>query len=144
MFRTTVHRKIVLVGAPLAALGLLLGGCGSSSSGKAAASQEAGQELTASPNPSASPAPGAKVIAVTVTQDSVQPAGDQIQVKVNQPVVLDIDATTAGELHVHSSPEKHIAFPAGKSQVSFTIDRPGIIEVEDHALNKLIVKLEVR
>jgi hypothetical protein len=144
MSHRNTHRTIAFAGAPIVALGLVLGGCGSSSAGNAGATEEAGQELSASPSPTAPPAPASKVIDVTISKDAVTPSGDRIAVKVNQPVVLEIDAVAAGELHVHSSPEKHIAFPAGKSQVTFSIDRPGIIEVEDHALNRLIVSLEVR
>jgi hypothetical protein len=50
----------------------------------------------------------------------------------------------AGEIHVHSTPEKHIEFPAGHSEVTLKIDQPGVVDVEDHLLDKLIVQLEVR
>jgi hypothetical protein len=92
----------------------------------------------------ATPPADAKVIAVTVGKDSVSPSGTQVQVKRNQPIVFQIDAAEAGELHVHSSPAKAIDFPAGKSQVQISIDKPGLIEAEIENLGKLVVQLEVR
>jgi hypothetical protein len=74
----------------------------------------------------------------------VTPSGTKVEVKRNQPIVLEIDAVAAGEIHVHSTPEKHIEFPAGTSTVTLTIDQPGIVDVEDHGLDKLIVQLEVK
>ena len=44
---------------------------------------------------------------------------------------------------MHSSPEQEIAFKAGTSTKKVTIDRPGIVDVEDHALEQVIVQLEV-
>jgi len=38
----------------------------------------------------------------------------------------------------------HIEFPAGKSKVQISIDKPGVVDVEDHSLDKLIVQLEVK
>jgi hypothetical protein len=61
-----------------------------------------------------------------------------------EPVTLLITATKAGELHVHSSPEQHVEFPSGTSAATLTLDQPGVVDVEDHALDKLIVQLEVR
>ena len=45
---------------------------------------------------------------------------------------------------MHSTPEKQIEFPAGTSTVTLTIDQPGVVDVEDHPLDKLIVQLEVK
>ncbi len=128
--------------ALVAALALGVTGCGGTS-GRAAGD---GQDITATPAAQATEAPpaDAKVIGVTITKDSVSPAGARIEVKRNQPVVLEIDAVAAGELHVHSSPEQHIAFPAGKSRVQLKLDQPGVVDVEDHHLDKVIVQLEVK
>jgi hypothetical protein len=130
---------VALVGA----LAIVLAGCGGSGSG-GTSEDDAGQTLTALPSPTASPAADAKVIAVTITADSVTPSGAKVEVKRNQPIVLRIDAVAAGEIHVHSTPEQHIEFPAGSSEVTMTIDQPGIVDVEDHSLDKLIVQLEVK
>jgi len=132
------------VAALVTALALAVTACGSSDSDGAA--KEAGEELTATPSAqvTVTPAADAKVIAIKITADSVDPSGTRIEVKRNQPVVLDIEAAAEGELHVHSTPEKHVEFPAGSSQVTLKIDQPGIIDIEDHKLDKLIVQLEVK
>jgi hypothetical protein len=138
--RTRPRRLVAaaLVGAAAVALA----GCGGSAS-NGTTKDEASDQLTATPSATTSPG-DAKVIAVTITADSVTPSGTKIEVKRNQPVVLRIDAVAAGEIHVHSTPEKQIEFPAGKSEVTLTIDQPGVVDVEDHSLDKLIVQLEVK
>ena len=138
--RSRPRRLIVVVLVAVAAVALA--GCGGTASN--GATQGAGDELTASPGATVSTPADAKVIAVTITADSVTPSGAKVDVRRNQPIVLQIDAAAAGEIHVHSTPEKHIEFPAGKSAVTLTIDQPGVVDVEDHTLDKLIVQLEVK
>jgi uncharacterized iron-regulated membrane protein len=135
-------RRLFVV-ALIGAVAIAVAGCGGSAS-QGQTKTEAGDELTATPSSTASPAAGSKVIAVTITADSVTPSGTRVEVKRNQPIVLEIDAVAAGEIHVHSTPEQHIEFPAGKSAVTLTIDQPGVVDVEDHSLDKLIVQLEVK
>jgi hypothetical protein len=132
----------LLAAALAAALAVAVTGCGSDSE---ASDAHGDHDLHATPSAQVTTAPpsNAKVIGVTITADSVSPSGAQISVKRNQPVVLEIDAAAEGELHVHSSPEQHIEFPAGKSQVQLKLEQPGVVDIEDHALDKLIVQLEV-
>ena len=86
-----------------------------------------------------------KTINVTISGDSVQPNGDRVEVKVNQPIELVVKADVAGEIHVHSDPEHELEYGAGTTTLTpFTIDKPGIVEVESHALDKTIVQLEVK
>jgi hypothetical protein len=129
----------------VATVALALTGCGGSSDGKAT-DPGTDEALTATPmaQVTATPPSGAKVIGVTVTADSVSPSGAKVEVKPNQPIVFEIDAAQAGELHVHSSPAKAIEYPAGKSQVQISIDKPGVIEAEIEDLGKLVVQLEVK
>lgn len=86
---------------------------------------------------------GAQTIKVTFKGDSVTPNGDRVEVKLGEPVVLKIDADKAGEIHVHATPEQEISYPAGKSTEKITIDKPGVVDVESHHLEKTIVQLEV-
>ena len=139
------HRPLVRTAtAALAlALGLALGGCGSQTgSGGTTAAAEVSATPTA--QVTAEPPAAAKRIAITLTADTVDPDGTRITVTKDQPVVLDISADKAGELHVHSTPEQHISFPAGASRIELRFDQPGVVDIEDHALDKLIVQLEVR
>lgn len=85
-----------------------------------------------------------KTINVTIEGDSVTPNGDRVEVKVGQPIELVVKADAAGEIHVHSSPEQELPYAAGTTTLPLTIDKPGIVEVESHALEKTIVQLEVK
>ena len=80
---------------------------------------------------------------ITIKAGKVTPNGERVKATVGTPVTLHIDADKPGELHVHSSPEQEIAFEAGTSTKKVTIDRPGIVDVEDHELEQVIVQLEV-
>jgi hypothetical protein len=86
---------------------------------------------------------GRTTVHITIKHGRVTPHGDRIDVEVGKPVVLRIEADVAGEIHVHSTPEQHVDFPRGASTTTLTIDRPGIVDVEDHALDKVIVQLQV-
>jgi hypothetical protein len=86
-----------------------------------------------------------KTIEVTIEGDSVTPNGDRVEVKVGQPIELVVKADVEGEIHVHSQPEHEFEYGAGTTTLkTFTLDQPGIVEVESHALEKTIVQLEVK
>jgi hypothetical protein len=86
-----------------------------------------------------------KTIDVTITGDSVTPNGDRVSVQVNQPIELVVKADAEGEIHVHSDPEHELEYGAGTTTLpAFKIDKPGIVTVESHALEKTIVQLEVK
>jgi hypothetical protein len=86
-----------------------------------------------------------KTIEVTIDGDSVTPNGDRVEVQVGQPIELVVKADAEGEIHVHSDPEQELEYGSGTTTLkAFTIDKPGIIEVESHALEKTIVQLEVK
>lgn len=127
-----------------AILTLLLAGCGSSST-PSAPTTSGEPTLSATPTPQATepPKPETKVIDVTLDGTSVKPSGTRVEVAIGQPVILRINAANAGELHVHSSPGQEIGYPAGMSEVTLKLDRPGIVDVEDHELGALIVQLQV-
>ena len=101
--------------------------------------------LTACSDDSSSGSSGGSgtTVDITIKDGKVTPNGDRVQAKVGEPVTLKIDADVAGEIHVHSSPEQEIEFPKGSSTKKLTIEKPGIIDVEDHALEQVIVQLQV-
>jgi hypothetical protein len=86
---------------------------------------------------------GRTTIDITIRGGKVTPHGGRVKAEVGKPVTLHIDADKAGEIHVHSSPEQHIDFERGVSDERLTIDKPGIVDVEDHALDQVIVQLQV-
>jgi hypothetical protein len=87
--------------------------------------------------------PGRTSIDITIKDGGVTPNGSRVRVDVGRALTLHIVADRAGELHVHASPEQEIAFPAGTSTERLTIDRPGIVDVEDHELDQVVVQLQV-
>jgi hypothetical protein len=132
-----MKRPIVLAAVSVAAA-LTLTGCSKSPAGAEAA-------VTASPIPAGEQitAGGGIVIPITITATSVTPTGGVASVGVGKPVTFKITATVAGQIHVHSTPEQHIVFPKGASKVTLTFKVPGTIEVEDHALDRQIVQIQV-
>ena len=83
---------------------------------------------------------------VTLTRegDSFTPNGERVELGVDQTLVLRIEADEPGELHVHSTPEQDISYEAGTSEHEITIDRPGVVEVESHDPDVIVLQLEVR
>ena len=45
---------------------------------------------------------------------------------------------------MHATPEQVIPVKVGTSEVPLTFDRPGVVEVELHELEIVLVQLEVR
>ena len=115
----------------------------------------AGQETTSAATTTATPTDGASAstpgatqpagttIAITIEAGTVRPNGERVKVKLGEPVTLKIDADTDGELHVHSTPEQEIEFSRGTSTKTLVIEQPGIVDVEDHALEQVVVQLQV-
>jgi hypothetical protein len=84
-------------------------------------------------------------IAVTIKGTSVSTKSTRVDVQPGQPVEFDLDAQTAGELHVHSSPAQSYEFEPGRCTISLKpITVPGIVEVEEENAGKLIVQLVVK
>jgi hypothetical protein len=106
------------------------------------------QSASSSPSDSSSDSPSSASdgVAVTVTRegDSFTPNGERVELGVDQTLVLTIESDEAGELHVHSTPEKEIAYDAGTSEHEIVIDRPGVVEVESHEPDVVLLQLEVR
>lgn len=133
----------VLVGASCAALVLTLAGCGSGSGGSAADTLPATATATPSADVTGTPAADAVVIAITIDGTNVSPKSESREVKRDQPIVFQIQASQAGQLHVHSSPSQVIDYPEGASAITVSFAIPGIVDVEDHAIGEPIIQFEV-
>ena len=126
---------------------LVLGGCGDDSPAAGpTGSPHATHSATPTPSETAneSPAPAGTRIEISITGGSATPNGEVVQAGVGEPITLAVTADTAGALHVHSTPAQELAYDAGTTELTLTIDRPGTVEVESHDLGLVIVKLEVR
>lgn len=121
-----------------------LAGCGSSTTG-GAQPEPGGAEHAASATPLAKAGqPAGAVVHVGIHGEKVSSDHDRVELDRSDPVTLVISADEPGELHVHSTPEQHVEYPKGRSSVTLRFDQPGVIDVESHALDALIVQLEVR
>jgi PBP1b-binding outer membrane lipoprotein LpoB len=121
-------RTTRLAVAVLLAVLLTLAGCSSGSSKASSGASPAGTGTT---------------VHITIKDGKVTPNGDRIKASVGKPITLHIEADSAGQIHVHSTPEQEIDFPKGTSTQRLTIDQPGVVDVEDHALDQVIVQLQV-
>lgn len=97
-----------------------------------------------SPSATATPTVDGVVIRATIRGDELDPNGERVKVPLGEPITIVVDADRAGELHVHSAPEQELEYGKGITRVTLDpITIPGIIEVEDHVADKLLVSLEV-
>ena len=83
------------------------------------------------------------VIAITFDGDTVTPNGERVEVKTGEEITLDVTADAPGEIHVHSNPEQEFEYDEGHTELTLTIDEPGVVDVESHDLEVIIVQLEV-
>ena len=114
---------LMLAGLTLA--GLTLTGCG-------ADEPEVGPEST----------PEAGRIELTFEGDDAPPT-ERAQVEPGEEVELVIKSDEPGELHVHSEPAQVLAYAAGTTTLKLTIDEPGVVDVERHEPEALVLQLEV-
>jgi uncharacterized lipoprotein len=128
---------------------LLVTGCGSdnTTAGDSETTAAASATATVSPTPmaptSSATADQGTVLNVKVQGDKVTPNGERVKAKVGKPVTINVSANRAGELHVHSTPEQELEYRKGKTTLNVTIDKPGIVDVEDHIADVVVVQLEV-
>lgn len=86
-----------------------------------------------------------KVIKVRFADGKVTPNGERIEVETGQPVEFVVAADEPGEIHIHSEPEHELAYGEGEEEFpAIEFDKPGVVVVESHDLEQVIVQLEVR
>lgn len=112
------------------ALLVALTGCGSTDEGTAGS--QTGQ------------AENGPTLEVTVHGDEITPNGERVEVGTNKEITLQVDADRPGSFHVHSSPEQSLDFDKGRTTLTFTVDKPGVVEVEEHESGLVVLQLEVR
>jgi hypothetical protein len=87
---------------------------------------------------------GADAIEIEIAGDRIQPNGKRVAVAAGEEVTFAVKADRAAELHVHSSPEQVLPVQEGESTIRLVIERPGIVDVEEHETGLVVVQLEVR
>lgn len=138
--------------APTAALAvvvaLTLSSCGE------AEDQTSTEPTAAVPSPSeppsreALPTPsedaGTDAIEIEIQGHRIKPNGKQVEVPAGEEITFAVTSDRAAELHVHSSPEQVLEVTEGDSTVTVVIERPGVVDVEEHETGLIVVRLEVR
>ncbi len=121
------------------------GDTGPTPTGSASTEPTASEPTNTAPATAESEPSEGTTIEVTVEGDTVTPSGERVDVDRGEPVHLVVTADEAGEIHVHSDPEQEFEYDAGTTTLTLTnLDRPGVVEVESHTLDKVIVQLEVK
>jgi len=84
-----------------------------------------------------------EIIEVTFEDGAVTPNGERVEVGVDQPIELVVTADEAGEIHVHADPEQELPYGPGTTTLKLSLREPGVVEVESHELELVIVALQV-
>jgi hypothetical protein len=129
--------------AAFAVAALVLTGCGESeepTTSQATVSESPEQ----SESPAASPSQEPEAIEVEIEGDRIEPNGMRVKAAAGEPVILAVKSDRAAELHVHSSPEQVLEVEPGESTVELVIERPGIVDIEEHDSGLVVLQLEVR
>ena len=140
-------RLLLTAAATVAALALA--GCGDdepTATPAAETTSASPTEEAESPEETASepePDPGGRVAAITIEGDSALPIAEQVEMQTGEALTLAVDSDRAGELHVHSTPEQVVEFPAGASEHALTFDKPGTVDIEEHDTGVLLFRVLV-
>ncbi len=140
--------------AVLMTLAVVLAGCGSSVDSSSTPKAVAPSTSSASPSknsspsstpgaPSSTPAVSGPQLVVSVKGDNVTPTGKEMKLGLGKTLTITVTSDRAGELHVHSSPEQELAYSKGTTTLKLKIDKPGVVDVEDHIANALVAQLQV-
>ncbi|RYB89090.1 hypothetical protein EUA06_18500 [Nocardioides glacieisoli] len=95
-------------------------------------------------SPSETPDDAGAELTVTRTAGQFTPNGERVELDVGETLTLTIVSDEAGSLHAHSTPEQTIDYGVGTTTERITIDRPGLVEVENHEPAVVVLQLEVR
>ena len=130
----------------LTATALLLAGCGGSGGSGGGSSSAPAQTSAGAPQLSDEQAPPNRlVVQVAIKGGQVTPTNAQFKATVGEPIVFQVDSDAADQLHVHSNPEHEFTIePKTGQSFQFTVDVPGNVDVELHALNRTIATIQVQ
>ena len=111
-----------------------------------------GPSSTPAETPSGAPAmtdqqtpPERVVIDVTIADGQVSPINQQMQARVNQPILIRVSSDAPDELHVHASPEHTFEVKAEPLQsFQFAVQVPGKVDVELHGAHPVIATITVQ
>jgi plastocyanin len=134
--------------APTAAVAVVVAfalvSCGEAEDGASAEPTATAASPSASPSPTAGEDAATESIEIEIEGDRVTPNGKQVEVAAGEEVTFAVTSDRAAELHVHSSPEQLLEVGKGETTATVVIERPGLVDVEEHETGLVVVQLEVR
>ncbi|WP_244931945.1 hypothetical protein [Nocardioides sp. W7] len=85
-------------------------------------------------------------IEITFEGDTVTPRGAEETITQGSDIELVVEADKPGELHVHSSPELQLQYGAGTTTIPVKLasQAPGVVDIESHDLDVVVIRLEIR
>lgn len=115
-------------------------------SASAADSPSPSEDGSASDAPTASPTSESdeEALEVEIEGDRIEPNGKRVKVAAGETITFDVESDRDAELHVHSSPEQVLEIARGESTLTLVVDRPGIVDIEEHETGLILFQLEVR
>ncbi len=94
--------------------------------------------------PPGAPAASGTTVDITIKDGKVTPNGDRVKAKVGRARhVEDRRGRRGRDPRALDSRSRRSSSTKGTSTKKLTIDQPGIVDVEDHALEQVIVQLQV-
>ena len=118
-------------------------GGSSTTSSSSRSSSSSPSEKSPSDSPSGT-ADAGQTLEVRVTGDDVAPVASQVDLSVGDQLTIEVTSDRAGELHVHSDPERSFDFGSGTRTFRLTLDTPGSVDVEEHVADVLVARVLVR
>ncbi|WP_315771609.1 hypothetical protein [Rhodococcoides kroppenstedtii] len=131
----------------LAAVGLVVAGCGAESETPSApndVSSAVDTTVVQSDREQATDTDSTD-IDVSIAGGEVTPTDERIEGTVGREIVLTVDSDAVDELHVHSVPEYTFPVAVGEDQeFRFTVDVPGSVDIELHDAGVTVATVLVR
>ncbi|MEI5672692.1 MULTISPECIES: fimbrillin family protein [Nocardioides] len=83
---------------------------------------------------------------ITFDGDTVTPRGAEETIAKGSDIELVVEADKPGELHVHSSPEQQVEYGAGTTTIPVKLanQAPGVVDIESHDLDQVVIRLTIR
>lgn len=136
-----MRNRLLFGTALLAAVPLVLTGCGASSS--TSSSTGSAPEASVSAPVTSGAAAATVQLSVAIAGGTVTPAATNVAVPVGSPVELTVTSDVADVIHVHGYDLEQAVSPGAPVTFDFTADQTGTFEVETHESGLLLLKLVV-
>jgi len=133
------RRRIGVIIAVACVAGLVIGGCGGSST----PTGSTGAAQTTAATAATTPTSATTAIAVAYEGGTIT-GGGRKQVKAGDTVVITVTSDVADEVHVHGYDKKVDVVPGTPATITFTADIPGIFDVELESRSLKLIDLVVQ